>query len=193
MTFSCDETTTLDDLIMIVRGFANVDKGLVNHFTDHLKTGFSPDFARASEFLTHPVFNTHHSETEMLRYITKLQSRDLSLANSMIALGSCTMKLNATSEMIPVTWPEFGRMHPLPRRSSGRAMRRCSAGWRTGWRKSPASRRFRCSPTQVHKANTRACSRFGRITNRVVRARETSASSRFRRTAPIPPARSSRA
>ncbi len=69
-------------------------------------------FERTSAYLTHPIFNTHHSETEMLRYITKLQSRDLSLAHSMIALGSCTMKLNATSEMIPVTWPEFGNIHP---------------------------------------------------------------------------------
>ncbi|MGI9015094.1 MAG: aminomethyl-transferring glycine dehydrogenase [Phycisphaerales bacterium] len=67
---------------------------------------------RQSDFLTHPVFNTHRSETELLRYITQLQSRDLSLAQSMIALGSCTMKLNATSEMLPVTWPEFGRLHP---------------------------------------------------------------------------------
>ena len=72
-----------------------------------------PVFARDHDYLTHPVFNTHHSETEMLRYMTKLQSRDLSLANSMIPLGSCTMKLNATSEMIPVTWPTVGHMHPF--------------------------------------------------------------------------------
>ncbi|MCL4222142.1 MAG: aminomethyl-transferring glycine dehydrogenase [Phycisphaerales bacterium] len=70
-------------------------------------------FERISPFLTHPVFNSYHSETEMLRYITRLQSRDLSLAHSMIPLGSCTMKLNATSEMIPVTWPEFAHLHPF--------------------------------------------------------------------------------
>ncbi len=70
-------------------------------------------FARTSDFMTHPVFNTHHSETEMLRYIYKLQGRDLSLAHAMIPLGSCTMKLNATSEMVPVTWPEFGNIHPF--------------------------------------------------------------------------------
>ena len=64
-------------------------------------------------YLTHPVFNRYHSETEMLRYICRLMSRDLSLAQSMIPLGSCTMKLNATSEMLPVTWPEFGRIHPV--------------------------------------------------------------------------------
>ena len=68
---------------------------------------------RASDFLTHPVFNSYHSETEMLRYIFKLQSRDLSLAHSMIPLGSCTMKLNATTEMVPVTWPFVSNIHPF--------------------------------------------------------------------------------
>ena len=72
-----------------------------------------PDpFARTSPYLTHPIFNTMKSETQMLRYITKLQNRDLSLAHSMIPLGSCTMKLNATAEMIPVTWPNFAGIHP---------------------------------------------------------------------------------
>ncbi|MXZ23167.1 MAG: aminomethyl-transferring glycine dehydrogenase [Caldilineaceae bacterium SB0665_bin_25] len=70
-------------------------------------------FARTSSYLTHPIFNTMKSETEMLRYITKLQNRDLSLAHSMIPLGSCTMKLNATAEMIPVTWPQFSGLHPF--------------------------------------------------------------------------------
>jgi glycine dehydrogenase len=69
--------------------------------------------SRTSEFLTHSVFNTHHTETEMLRYIRRLEARDLSLTTSMIPLGSCTMKLNATSEMLPVTWPEFGKLHPF--------------------------------------------------------------------------------
>ena len=68
---------------------------------------------RTSKYLTHPVFNTHHSETELLRYIHHLQSRDLSLTHSMIALGSCTMKLNATTEMVPVSWPEFSSIHPF--------------------------------------------------------------------------------
>ena len=70
-------------------------------------------FQRDTPFMTHPVFNAHRSETEMLRYITELQSRELSLTHSMIPLGSCTMKLNATSEMLPVTWPEFAHMHPF--------------------------------------------------------------------------------
>src|SRR5690606_20563364 len=75
---------------------------------------------RESTYLEHPVFNTHHSETEMLRYMRRLESRDLSLTTSMIPLGSCTMKLNATSEMIPITWPEFNRIHPFaPREQAG--------------------------------------------------------------------------
>jgi glycine cleavage system P protein (glycine dehydrogenase) len=69
--------------------------------------------ARTSSYLTHPVFNTHHSETEMLRYINQLQAKDLSLTTSMIPLGSCTMKLNATAEMYPISWPEFARIHPF--------------------------------------------------------------------------------
>ncbi|MBP0049585.1 aminomethyl-transferring glycine dehydrogenase [Marinobacterium sp. AK62] len=71
------------------------------------------ELKRTSAFLTHPVFNQYHSETEMLRYLKRLENKDLSLAHSMIALGSCTMKLNATAEMIPVTWPEFGALHPF--------------------------------------------------------------------------------
>jgi glycine dehydrogenase len=70
-------------------------------------------FERTSSFMTHEVFNSYHSETELLRYIFRLMGRDLSLAHSMIPLGSCTMKLNATSEMIPVTWPEFSNIHPF--------------------------------------------------------------------------------
>ena len=73
-----------------------------------------PQFAiRKSEFLTHPIFNTHDTETEMLRYLKKLESRDLSLTTSMIPLGSCTMKLNATAEMFPISWPEIAKLHPF--------------------------------------------------------------------------------
>ncbi len=100
-----DETTTIDDIRAILGIFGAGDNG-------EQSSSLRP-FLRTSDFLTHPVFNTHHSETEMLRYIYTLMGRDLSLAHSMIPLGSCTMKLNATSEMIPVTWPEFGRIHPF--------------------------------------------------------------------------------
>ncbi len=85
----------------------------VDSLLSSAKTDLPVKFARQSGYLTHAVFSSHHSEHEMLRYIFKLQGRDLSLAHSMISLGSCTMKLNATSEMIPVTWPELGRIHPF--------------------------------------------------------------------------------
>jgi glycine dehydrogenase len=80
---------------------------------DSLQLEWPAALVRTSTYLTHPVFNSYHSEHEMLRYIKKLESKDLSLVHSMIALGSCTMKLNATAEMIPVTWPEFGQIHPF--------------------------------------------------------------------------------
>ncbi|MFT5434681.1 MAG: glycine dehydrogenase, partial [Myxococcota bacterium] len=84
---------------------------------------YPTQLARQSDYLTHPTFHRYHSETEMLRYLTRLQSRDLSLAQSMIPLGSCTMKLNGTSEMLPVTWPEFGQIHPFapPEQTEGYA------------------------------------------------------------------------
>ncbi|MFO0874937.1 MAG: aminomethyl-transferring glycine dehydrogenase [Phycisphaerales bacterium] len=113
-----DETTTEHDLRAILECFGASElkaASLVEQHAGVVATGRSDlgIFERRSEFLTHPVFNAHHSESELLRYIFKLQSRDLSLAQSMIPLGSCTMKLNATSEMVPVTWPEFGAIHPF--------------------------------------------------------------------------------
>ena len=109
-----DETVTEDDVQTLLTIFAGGQpapetSGLAAEVDDR----FDERFARTSAFLTHPVFNTHHSETEMLRYMRMLESRDLSLTHSMIPLGSCTMKLNATAEMIPVTWPEFSRLHPF--------------------------------------------------------------------------------
>ncbi|MDB5324002.1 MAG: gcvP, partial [Phycisphaerales bacterium] len=113
---SLDESTTPADVMNILRAFNNGGAAPFS-FDEISRTTIEsvyepPAGDRTSQYLTHPVFNTHHSETEMLRYIFKLQSRDLSLAHSMIPLGSCTMKLNATSEMLPVTWPEFGGLHP---------------------------------------------------------------------------------
>ncbi|MBX3315881.1 MAG: aminomethyl-transferring glycine dehydrogenase [Phycisphaeraceae bacterium] len=111
---SLDETVQLQDLDAIAAVFSS--KSETKH--DFAEIADSIDypyesFLRESAYLTHPIFNAYHSEHEMLRYIFKLQGRDLSLAHSMIPLGSCTMKLNATVEMIPVTWPAFGRMHPF--------------------------------------------------------------------------------
>jgi glycine dehydrogenase len=109
-----DETVTEEDVQELLAAFAGGEPapetgGLAAEVDDR----YDERFARTSAFLTHPVFNTHHSETEMLRYMRMLESRDLSLTHSMIPLGSCTMKLNATAEMFPVTWPEFGRLHPF--------------------------------------------------------------------------------
>ena len=118
ISIALDETTNLEDITSIIRVFARVKAKSVDDVNlDSLKTKLeariSPELQRTSEFLTHPVFNTHHSEHEMLRYIKSLENKDLSLCHSMIPLGSCTMKLNATTEMIPVTWPEFSKMHPF--------------------------------------------------------------------------------
>ncbi len=114
---SFDETTTEAEVNAMLEVFANQGVSVptvAGLWHEHGGLGgMFLNLDRKSSFLTHPVFNTHHSESEMLRYIFTLMGRDLSLAHSMIPLGSCTMKLNATSEMIPVTWPEFGRMHPF--------------------------------------------------------------------------------
>ncbi len=110
-----DETTSLEDLNTLVHIFA-LDKKMsqsVYQIADDAPISFSPNFLRRTDYLTAHVFNSYHSETEMLRYIKRLEAKDVTLANSMIPLGSCTMKLNATTEMIPVTWPEFANMHPF--------------------------------------------------------------------------------
>jgi glycine dehydrogenase len=118
---SLDETTTRTDVALLWSLFAQAAvcptrnpkvpdfDALANEPSDAIP----PALRRTSAFLTHPVFNTHHSETGMLRYIRMLSDKDLALDRSMIPLGSCTMKLNATSEMIPITWPEFANIHPF--------------------------------------------------------------------------------
>ena len=115
VAISLDETTSGDDLNLLLR-IGNGDRP-PEFSAEALASAVDADVpasgSRTSPFLTHPVFNKFHSETEMLRYIRRLESRDLSLTSSMIPLGSCTMKLNATAEMYPVTWPEFGSIHPF--------------------------------------------------------------------------------
>ena len=110
-----DETTTRDDIAALWALFAAPGQTLpqVADCDKGIESMIPPALRRSSAFLTHPVFNTHHSETQMLRYIRSLSDKDLALDRSMIPLGSCTMKLNATSEMIPITWPEFANVHPF--------------------------------------------------------------------------------
>ncbi|MBA3886758.1 MAG: aminomethyl-transferring glycine dehydrogenase [Acidobacteria bacterium] len=113
---SLDETVTVEDLQQIVDVFARVsDRRAPRIATGGADAALSVPRAlvRTSTYLTHPVFNTHHSETKMMRYIRALERRDVGLDTSMIALGSCTMKLNAASEMLPVSWPEFSKLHPF--------------------------------------------------------------------------------
>ncbi len=109
-----DETTTRADLEALWRVFAADGQAVpqVAEFERGLEPMIPPALRRTTPFLTHPVFNAHHSETEMLRYIRSLSDKDLALDRCMIPLGSCTMKLNATAEMIPITWPEFAHVHP---------------------------------------------------------------------------------
>lgn len=112
---SFDETTTRNDIKLLWSIFAKPGQPVPDfaQFEKGIESGIPQELRRTSEFLAHPVFNTHHSETGMLRYIRGLSDKDLALDRSMIPLGSCTMKLNATSEMIPITWPEFAHVHPF--------------------------------------------------------------------------------
>ncbi|MDR3459049.1 MAG: aminomethyl-transferring glycine dehydrogenase [Verrucomicrobiae bacterium] len=112
MGISLDETTSVSDVELLLRIF-NGNQPASFSIADLPTVDGSSFVIRHSSFLTNKVFNRYHSETEMLRYIKRLESRDLSLTASMIPLGSCTMKLNAVAEMFPVSWPEFGKLHPF--------------------------------------------------------------------------------
>jgi glycine dehydrogenase len=111
---SFDETTSSHDIELLMSVFRGTRvRDFENDETDSSAFCIPQSARRNSEFLTHPVFNTRHTETEILRYMRRLESRDLSLCHSMIPLGSCTMKLNATAEMFPMLWPEFSKLHPF--------------------------------------------------------------------------------
>ncbi len=114
---SCDETTSHADVHDLLESFVPAGRELPFEIAQLVESTTIPDLpaglARTSSFLAHPTFHLYHAEHELLRYLNRLQAKDLSLTTSMIPLGSCTMKLNSTTEMIPVTWPEFGRMHPF--------------------------------------------------------------------------------
>ena len=118
VSMTLDETSSAEDVMTLVRFFARV-KAKNSHDLDmeglrsEIQVQIPSELQRRSGYLTHPVFNSHHSEHEMLRYIKSLEAKDLSLCHSMIALGSCTMKLNATTEMVPITWAEFSKIHPF--------------------------------------------------------------------------------
>jgi glycine dehydrogenase len=110
---SVDETTTREDLAHLLNALCpEQGAACLDEEHDDGEPGFPQALTRESDFLQHPVFHRYHAEHEFLRYVTRLQSRDISLANSMIPLGSCTMKLNAAAEMLPVTWPQFANLHP---------------------------------------------------------------------------------
>ncbi|MGA8656978.1 MAG: aminomethyl-transferring glycine dehydrogenase [Chthoniobacterales bacterium] len=110
---SLDETTSDEDLEELVRLFGSDPVVAFEDFIGRSSSEIPQPFARQTLYLTHPVFNSYHTETELLRYMKRLETRDLSLTTSMIPLGSCTMKLNGSAEMFPVTWPEFGQLHPF--------------------------------------------------------------------------------
>ena len=122
---SLDETCSEATVEQLLAIFLGADHGLDIAALDagEIASGIPAALQRSSEYLTHPVFNTHHSETEMLRYLKQLENKDLALNQAMIPLGSCTMKLNATSEMIPITWPEFANLHPFAPREQARGYR----------------------------------------------------------------------
>ena len=111
---SFDETTTSRDIELLMSIFRGTSvRDLADDDVGEPPIRIPQSAIRNSQFLTHPIFNTHDTETEMLRYLKKLESRDLSLTTSMIPLGSCTMKLNATAEMLPISWPEISKLHPF--------------------------------------------------------------------------------
>lgn len=116
VAIALDETTTQADVLDIIGIFQEVasrDIAAVTFDDEHSYDHIPADLTRSSSYLTHPVFNTHHSETQMMRYLKSLENKDLSLNTSMISLGSCTMKLNAATELMPLSWPEWSRIHPF--------------------------------------------------------------------------------
>ncbi|HRO71356.1 MAG TPA: beta-eliminating lyase-related protein, partial [Chitinophagaceae bacterium] len=111
---SLDETTTVEKLYDLINCFENDQDPVAFHISEDIELHHIPvALSRVSSYLTHPVFNTHRSESQMMRYIKLLENKDLSLNTSMISLGSCTMKLNAASEMIPLSWSHWARLHPF--------------------------------------------------------------------------------
>ncbi len=149
---SLDETTTRDVVEAVWTAFGV--QASVDDLDLTIEDAIPPALRRTSEFLTHPTFHRYHSETEMLRYLRRLADKDIALDRAMIPLGSCTMKLNATAEMLPVTWSEFADIHPFAPADQARGyhelvdeLERCSS-------RSRDTTRCRCSRTQGHKVSS---------------------------------------
>ena len=161
-----DETTTLEDVETLWKTFSKDGQVwfTAKELAETRSVSLPALFARTTPFLTHEVFHRYRSEHELLRYMHRLQSRDLSLVHSMIPLGSCTMKLNATAEMLPVTWPEFSHIHPFAPQKQTEGTPNCSRNWRPGSRKSRDIRQSPSNPTPAPKGNMPGCWSFGRIT-----------------------------
>jgi glycine dehydrogenase len=148
---SLDETTRDEDVLDVLAAFGGQEIDWDVEFS------LPEELRRDDPILTHPVFSTHRSETDLLRYIHKLSSRDLSLTTSMIPLGSCTMKLNATAQMVPVTWAGFGQLHPFAPADQTTGYRTLFLAWRRGLRRSPVFPASACSPMRVPRGSTQAC------------------------------------
>jgi glycine dehydrogenase len=151
---SLDETVVLDDLYDLINCFENDVDPVAFSINEDDELEHIPSFAvRTSSFLTHPVFNTHHSETQMMRYIKQLENKDLSLNTSMISLGSCTMKLNAASEMIPLSWIHWSCMHPFVQLSRHRDTSRSLTNYPVFWMRSRGLTPVVCSRIAGHREN----------------------------------------
>ena len=153
---SLDETTSTQDIMTLWALFANPDQEIppFAELEQHTDDQLPPALLRNSEFLTHPIFNRYHSETELLRYMRLLADKDLALDRAMIPLGSCTMKLNATTELIPITWPEFGQIHPFaPHWNKPKDTSVYSKTWKNGYAPALAMMRYPYNLMPVPRAN----------------------------------------
>ena len=175
-----DEATTVAELQTLFAIFGAADLVGVETLAAGIDLNLPTVHTRTSAYLTHPVFNSYHSETEMLRYITRLQSRDLSLTHSMIPLGSCTMKLNG------LNLPDSTPLHPGHRPPG---IRKCSVVWKAGWPRSPALPPPRCNRMPVRRASMPACWSSALITRHRGKVIARSVSFRRRRMVPTRPAR----
>jgi glycine dehydrogenase len=191
LAISFDETTRRSEVERLLASFKTAAlKGVsLDKIDEGLEETIAEGLRRTEDFLSHPVFSLYHSETEMLRFLRRMQHRDIALNRSMIPLGSCTMKLNATTEMQPISWREFNQHAPV---CTARADARLSAAVRElethAVRDAPATMRCRCSPTPAARANTPACWPSAPITEPRRHAARRLSDPGPRRTAPTRPA-----